>query len=259
MPVNVGGYNIVSEMEDYFTLLDGSTEQKAAPSAIYLRDIVGITTSGNYWIKPTGQTAYQIYCDMTNQNGGWMLVAVGREGTSTETGNRDWWRDGGDTAGAYATGLKQVNLPESGNTNPRYMPVSWIQAACGGNTWNEIEMICNRTQLGDSLYYRNAANNFAWSNFESSPASHNLTISRHTGQWLGGTQTYSATTNYWTDTYNIYASNDATRLFTWTWGGHSAGGVQYTGWSAGSSVSAPPGFEAGTENHAIQFVNVFVR
>lgn len=235
------------------------TESNPATSAQALLD-AGITESGDYWIKPTGQTAYEIYCDLTNQSGGWMLVAVGREGTSTETGNRDWWRDGGDTAGAYATGLKQTNLTESGNTNPRYMSNEWIRAACGGNTWNDIEMICNRTLLSDSLYYRSAANNFAWSNFESSPAAFNLTVSRHTGQWATGTTTYTHTGNYWTDTLSAgVAGNNATRIFTWTWNGHVSGGVQYTGWSAGSSVSAPPGFEAATENHAIQFVNVFVR
>lgn len=256
MPVNVGGYEIASEMNEYVLHKDGLTSATAAPSARYLKEVIGITTSGDYWIKPLGQSAYQVYCDMTNFGGGWTLVAVGREGSTTEAVNRDWWRDNGDTAGAYATGLKQANLSD---TNPRYMPNSWVRAVARGNTWNDVEMICNRVELGDSLYYRTAANEFAWYQFEVVDANHSLTVSRHTGQWASGTTSYTHTGVRWTDTLTTgAATNDATRIFTWTWGGHSASGVQYTGWSAGSTVGSP-GFVAGGEAHAIQQVNVFVR
>lgn len=240
--------------------LDGSTEARAAPNASYIKTLTGTTTSGDYWIRPPGQSAYQIYCDMSNQSGGWMLVAVGREGRADDGGNRDWWRDGGDTATAYATGLKQANLSGSGNYNPRYMPVAWIRAACGGNTWNDVEMIINRAELGDSYYFRSASNDFNWSNFEINAAPHSLTYNRYTGQWLGGTSTYNFTNTQWTDTLSNGSpvGNDATRLFTWTWSGHSIGTNQYTGWSAGSSVTSP-GYVAASEGHAIQFVNVFVR
>jgi hypothetical protein len=252
--------SIYSILANTSMMLDGSTESKAAPNASYIKSLTGTSTSGNYWIKPPGQSAYEIYCDMSNQSGGWMLVAVGREGRADDAGNRDWWRDTGDTGSVYALGLKQGNLSGSGNYNPRYMPNAWIQAACGGNTWNEVEMIINRAELGDSYYFRTSSSNFAWSNFEVSAAPHNLTYNRYTGQWLGGTSSYSYTNTQWTDTLNNGApvGNDASRLFTWTWTGHVGGSIQYTGWSSGSSISSP-GYIAAAEGHALQFVNVFVK
>lgn len=58
--------------------LDGSTENRAAPSALYLRNTVGLTTSGVYWIKTPNMTqAVQVYCDLSYDNGGYMLLAYG--------------------------------------------------------------------------------------------------------------------------------------------------------------------------------------
>lgn len=58
--------------------LDGSTENRAAPSATYLRDVVGLTTSGVYWIKNTSMSqAVQVYCDLSYDGGGYMLLAYG--------------------------------------------------------------------------------------------------------------------------------------------------------------------------------------
>lgn len=209
--------------------------------------------SGNYYIQPPGQSAYLVYVDMTNQGGGWVLVGCGMQGASNGVA---WWDDNG--GGTYSTQLVAANL---GSATVNYMPRDWIRALVRGSTWNSMGgMICNRTQLGDSFYFRTASNTFNWSDFLNSPASYSLTYGRYTGQWLSSTNSYNYTNTSWTDTLNNGApvANDQTRLFTWNWSGHSAGGVQYSGWSAGSTVSSP-GFTAGGEGHAIQQVNVFVK
>jgi hypothetical protein len=258
--------------------LNGSTEALAAPNAAAIRTLTPSAPSGDYWIKPTGQTAYKIFCELDEQGGGWMLVASGREGRQDDGGPRDWWRDAGDSGGAFATGLRMANMgissfnnernsgvigAQTDNFNPRYMPVAWIRAACGGNTWNEIEMIINRVEIGDSFYYRSSASNFNWSDFESSPAPISLASSRYNELWLNGSNTGNQNGVNWTD--NDYGgSNDTFRNFTWTWSGHS-NPTQYTGWSSGSARHWP-GFTAngtynskGGEGHSLQAVHCFVR
>jgi hypothetical protein len=58
---------------------DGSTSAKAASSAAEIYSL-GITTSGVYWIKPTGYaTAFQTYCLMNSFGGNhWMLMFLVR-------------------------------------------------------------------------------------------------------------------------------------------------------------------------------------
>ena len=55
---------------------DGSSASRAAPSAQYIKTNFPSSPDGAYWIKPTGYTgdAFRVYCDMTLEGGGWMLV-----------------------------------------------------------------------------------------------------------------------------------------------------------------------------------------
>ena len=54
---------------------DGSTAALAAPSATYLMETAGITTSGVYWLKPTTWNyPAQFYCELSKHGGGWIYV-----------------------------------------------------------------------------------------------------------------------------------------------------------------------------------------
>jgi hypothetical protein len=55
-------------------LPDGSSAINAADSAVAIKNLTGTTTNGFYFIKINGIPT-QVYCDMTNDGGGWMLIA----------------------------------------------------------------------------------------------------------------------------------------------------------------------------------------
>jgi hypothetical protein len=42
---------------------------------IYTRNTVSVGKSGVYWIKPSAAAAFQVYCNMVDNGGGWTLVA----------------------------------------------------------------------------------------------------------------------------------------------------------------------------------------
>ena len=262
--------------------LDGSSEALAAPSALAIRSLTGTTVSGDYWIRPAGQTAYKIYCDMSTTiagtTGGWMLVGVGREGRqgATVAGYNSWYLNAGN--GDFATGLRAVNMGFSStdnpvnvglggisyptsNRNPRYMPRDWVRAACGGAAWTNVEMIIDRVELGDSYYWVGTGGNFNWSDFNANNTVDNsatgntdgatsVNVSRYAGRMLtGGLTSNPGSISSWAD--NDYGgANDWRRLFTWSWSGHSGAGSggpggtgQYNGFSTGSEHHYP-GFNA---------------
>jgi hypothetical protein len=55
-------------------VLDGSTSARAGTSATAIKTATSTTTNGKYWITING-VATEIYCDMANDGGGWMLYS----------------------------------------------------------------------------------------------------------------------------------------------------------------------------------------
>jgi hypothetical protein len=66
--------------------LDGSSPAKAAPSASYLKNTANINVSGIYWIKNSSMSeAVQVYCDLSFDSGGWMLLAYGYVASTSDS------------------------------------------------------------------------------------------------------------------------------------------------------------------------------
>lgn len=85
------------------TYQDGSTSARAAPSALFIKQLTGTTTNGLYWIKPgTNPTPLQVYCDMNIDGGGYMMICCSHPSSGPSSG---WgWLGGAvSTVGTYTT------------------------------------------------------------------------------------------------------------------------------------------------------------
>ena len=246
-------------------IFDGSTEQRAAPSAEFLRTEFNITTSGNYWIKPTGYsgTAKLLWCDMTNQGGGWVLIGKGR---ASDDNNGGWFGTNNELS---VTGLRQENAFAAGisKVDQEFVNRLMNESTSGWNNSNSrnymvVNRISNATDgfsgIGDSFYHKvtNQAQ-FSWVNqFGSTPNDQQIASGtgvnrRFNSTWLGGGQYGSDGSNFIDNYYG--GGNDTNRLFTWHWTGHA----NLHGWSSGSTEFR--GQMAGSEGHALQFVQLWAR
>ena len=245
--------------------MDGSSAVDAAPSAVYLRDTLGITTSGDYWIKPANYSgaAIKLWCDMTNQGGGWVLIGKGRQSSNNSSG---WF---GTESELAVTGLRM--LTAFGNDISK-VSSSFVNYLMNGtaNGWQNANannyLIVNRINnasdgyngIGDSYYHKITNQTaFAWINqfgstgVDSQTASGTGVNRRYAGTWLSGGQTSTDASGF--NDNDFGSGNGTARLFTWHWSGHGA----YHGWSTGSSDSR--GFLNASEGHALQFVHLWAR
>ncbi len=71
-----------SGTSNYTLVLDGSTQEKAAPSANYLKFNARITSNGIYWLNPGGLGANTFYVDVTSDSErAWTMVIANRINT----------------------------------------------------------------------------------------------------------------------------------------------------------------------------------
>ena len=223
---------------------DGSSADRAAPSASHLSSI-GIRADGDYWYLPPGQTTpIQLYTVFSSAPAGkgYVLVARGREST-------DWWNTSGQNTSALTSTSINTNTPIAVLSN------SFVNSLINSQ-WNGMRFITNRINGGDSwLFVGTTSTTFSWTYFQQSASTVNATATKYNSLFLsGGVALNWGSGVYWTDTLNYGGGNNCDRTFTWSWAGHGP----YQGWSGGSSCTPAGSFQNGGEGHSIQLVNCYV-
>lgn len=226
-------------------LMIGVLSTQPALNAAQIKAANPNVTDGNYWYQPTG-TSTPILCytnfSSASTGKGFVLVARGRE-------SLDWWNNAGQNTSA----LTFDNL----NTNtPIAVASSDFVNGLIGSQWSGMRLLCNRINIPDSWLFTGVTNTtFSWAYWNQSPSSVSVTSQRYTGLNMTGSLdlNYSSSTQF-TDTLNLGGGNNCQRSFTWTWGSHGG----YQGWSGGSSCNPTGNFQAGSEGHSINLVNVYV-
>jgi hypothetical protein len=81
-----------STVSTLYTYLDGSTADRAAPSALYIKNQTGTNTNGIYWINLPTVGPTQVYCIMDSvvDGGGWMMAMKATTGTTFSYYSPHW-------------------------------------------------------------------------------------------------------------------------------------------------------------------------
>lgn len=198
-----------SGASNYTNVLDGSTSEKAAPSANYLKFNAGISTNGMYYLNPGGLGANQFYVNFDfDTNRAWVMVIANRINTGG-VGALTYANATGanvNTVGTYNSSLG-FNLwvgldywPYLGNTVCQYVATSATGLA-GTHTKRSRWKYSGWSSTYAFLYPRGITNDVGGS----------------TPGWYG----YHATNGYSLSTYNndqdAYGGNCSTSYSNYPW------------------------------------------
>jgi formylglycine-generating enzyme required for sulfatase activity len=78
----------------------GSTEDNPGLDCLDILESGDSIGDGTYWIDPDGTGAFEVYCDMTNDGGGWTLVGIVHPADYTVGVDEEytWFRDGNNSS-----------------------------------------------------------------------------------------------------------------------------------------------------------------
>jgi autotransporter-associated beta strand protein len=233
-------------------LLDGAIHIYTGPITPSL-NVLDTLVPGNYPFTAAGES-FLGYVDHDGSDA-WLLIGRGREG----------WEFDADGQGAI------TNVYQGLETTNAFAPAVYSEAvinellAQSGVTMADIEVRIKRAADIDGLTYQESR----WRDFQTAqwtwalnqnPVGLAVAYEILSGPGAGFVDLTSSTLDAWTLPGN--AGNDATRLFTWAWGGHgSLQGFSYGGSVQGVDNNSPSTFmwEFAVEGHALPYSEIYIR
>lgn len=209
-------YNTTAGRPEYYSAADGwvgfgdtyGTQTNPATNATQLYNS-GTTQSGWYYLKGTGTTAYQVYCDMSSAGGKWMLLWQFPNGFSTDGVNE-----------FNRTTSVTNSTPGALESNSTFtIPISTFSP---NGTGTDLDIYCQAYQAGAwrrvGAYWRGVPMNELWASTNTTFSLSPRTISTsgdgvsytsasvtlmHSSAWEGITYSNAgSTTSYGYDTPN---------------------------------------------------------
>jgi len=130
--VNSGGAGPESSAVS-FIILDGLAEATAGTSAYQLKTLYPAYTTGYFWIKPTGgSVARQVWCDMSNLGGGWMLMSYCGTSVSTGTHVKDAYTGSAFDASSSTVAASNGGSGTAGNLGQSFIDSCVVAARSKG-------------------------------------------------------------------------------------------------------------------------------
>ncbi|MFM7068702.1 MAG: fibrinogen-like YCDxxxxGGGW domain-containing protein [Actinomycetes bacterium] len=237
---------------------DGLTMATAGASCWGIRQEFPSSPDGTYWVvTPRLEKPVQVWCEMSTDGGGWVLVGRGRDGWS-------FARDGQNSS-------TQVRSPVSG-------PAAFTPAALGTDLIDGLVDGARTSDLVDGIRVRRALDTagVTWQDLRlvvkdqgawSWAFGGGIQLSSTTIATAGGSSTYS-----WGNTRDsavawggqpsngLTGVNDARRMITYPLNSHGGrGGFSYGGSVAGLNDSTSYLWQLASEKYAVAFTQVFVR